>query len=160
MNSRFVFKVVLGAVMMLASASLAFAHINVSPAQSTQGAREKYTVRVPNEKKVDVVRLEAEFPVEAGIHRLEHKPEWTVVVAKDASGTITTAVWTLNIPPDTFVEIGVQGINSRTADHVVWKFVQHFADGSKESFTGPPGSPAPSPITTLMPARAPGRASH
>ena len=154
MNARFSwFSVVLGAVMTLTSAHLAFGHIIVVPAQSTQGARETYTVRVPNEQKVDCIRIEGEFPADAGVYRLEYKPEWNVNVKKDAEGNILSAVWTGKIPPDLFVEFGMQAINSKTTSRVVWKFVQHFTDGSSEEFTGPPGSRAPSPITTLMPAK-------
>ena len=154
MNARVsCFSVVLGAVMTLTSAHLAFGHIIVVPAQSTQGARERYTVRVPNEMKVDCIRIEGEFPADAGVFRLEYKPEWNVNVKRDAEGNILSAVWTGRIPPDLFVEFGMLGINSKTASRVVWKFVQHFTDGSTEEFTGPPGSPTPSPITMLMPAK-------
>ena len=154
MNARLSwFSVVLGAVMTLTSAHLAFGHIQVVPAQSAQGVRERYTVRVPNEKKVDCIRIEGEFPVEAGVYRLEYKPEWTVQVKKDAEGNIVRAVWTGKIPPDVFVEFGMMGINSKTASRAVWKYIQHFTDGSTEEFTGPPGSRAPSPVTMLVPVK-------
>jgi uncharacterized protein YcnI len=38
------------------------AHIRIYPAESVLGAREKYTMRVPNEKQVATVRIEGEFP--------------------------------------------------------------------------------------------------
>jgi hypothetical protein len=63
------------------------------------------------------------------------------------------------MPPDVFVEFGMLGINSKTASRMVWKFVAHFSDGSKEEFTGPPGSPTPSPVTMLMPAKPTARSS-
>ena len=40
--------------------SLAFGHIRIYPTDSTYGAREKYTMRVPNEKQVATIRVEGE----------------------------------------------------------------------------------------------------
>ena len=36
----------------------AFSHIRIYPIDSTYGAREKYTMRVPNEKQVESNRIE------------------------------------------------------------------------------------------------------
>ena len=41
---------ILLAANVLACGSLAFGHIRIAPAESTQGAREKYTMRVPERK--------------------------------------------------------------------------------------------------------------
>ena len=46
----------------LAYATLASAHIRIAPTESAPGAREKYTMRVPNEKQVKTIRVEGEFP--------------------------------------------------------------------------------------------------
>ena len=55
-------------------ASFAFAHIRINPTESTYGAREKYTMRVPNEKQVDSIRVEGEFPKDLQIYDFEFKP--------------------------------------------------------------------------------------
>ena len=46
----------------LSFAGLALAHIRIAPTESTVGAREKYTMRVPNEKQVGSSKIEGEFP--------------------------------------------------------------------------------------------------
>lgn len=52
----------------LTCASLALAHIRIAPTESVPGAREKCTMRVPNEKQVNTIRVEGEFP--AGLQNL------------------------------------------------------------------------------------------
>jgi uncharacterized protein YcnI len=46
----------------LVFSSLALGHIRIAPTESTSGAREKYTMRVPNEKQVSRSKIEGEFP--------------------------------------------------------------------------------------------------
>jgi uncharacterized protein YcnI len=142
----------LSGVVTLVFATQAFAHIRIAPAQSQQGAREKYTMRVPNEKQVKCIRIEGEFPADVQIYDFEFKPGWKIDFKKDDKGKISGAVWTGTMMPYEFVEFGMLGINSKTASSLVWKFVQYYDDGSKEEFTGPPGSRLPSPVTTLSPA--------
>jgi uncharacterized protein YcnI len=134
------------------SAHLAFAHIRIYPTESTLGAREKYTMRVPNEKKVTCIRIEGEFPPEVTIYDFEFKPGWKIDFKKDEKGKILGAVWTGAMAPYEFVEFGMLGINPKEGSNLVWKFVQYYDDGSKEEFTGPVGSRLPSPVTTLRPA--------
>jgi hypothetical protein len=134
-------------------ATQAFAHIRIAPTDSPQGAREKYTMRVPNEKQVKCIRIEGEFPADVTIYDFEFKPGWTIDFKKDDKGKIIGAVWTGTMMPYEFVEFGMLGINSKTATSLVWKFVQYYDDGQKEEFTGPPGSFLPSPVTTLTPPK-------
>jgi hypothetical protein len=147
---------VLGGVVTLAFATQAFAHIRIAPTESQQGAREKYTMRVPNEKQVKCVRVEGEFPADVNVYDFEFKPGWKIDFKKDDKGKIVGAVWTGVMMPYEFVEFGMLGLNSKTGASLVWKFVQYYDDGSKEEFTGPPGSRLPSPVTTLAPAKATG----
>lgn len=43
-------------------ATASVAHIRIYPTESAPGAREKYTMRVPNEKQINTIRVEGEFP--------------------------------------------------------------------------------------------------
>jgi uncharacterized protein YcnI len=132
-------------------ASLAFAHIRIYPNDSTYGAREKYTMRVPNEKQVDSIRVEGEFPKELQIYDFEFKQGWKIDFKKNDAGKIVGATWTGTVHPYEFVEFGMLGINPKEGQtkDLVWKFVQFYADGSKEEFTGPVGSRYPSPVVSL-----------
>jgi uncharacterized protein YcnI len=78
----------------LAFATLAFAHIRIAPTESTPGAREKYTMRVPNEQQVNTIRVEGEFPAGLQIYDFEFKPVWKIDFKKDDSGKIAGATWT------------------------------------------------------------------
>ena len=146
MSSR---NVIIGGACTLAFASLAFAHIRIAPTESTPGAREKYTMRVPNERKVNSIRVEGDFPAGLQIYDFEFKPGWTIDFKKDANGKIIGATWTGIVHPYEFVEFGMLGINPKEETNLVWKFVQYYEDGSKEEFTGPVGSFRPSPVTVL-----------
>ena len=146
-------RVTCGAAMTLALASSAFAHIRIYPTDSTQGAREKYTMRVPNEKQVASIRIEGEFPAGVSIYDFEFKPGWKIDFRKDDKGRIVGAVWTGRMQPYEFVEFGMLGLNDKEATSLVWKFVQYYEDGTKEEFTGPPGSRLPSPVTALAPPK-------
>jgi len=153
MTMRWLERVVLSAAMTLLAGHLAFAHIRILPAESTQGAREKYTMRVPNEKQVATIRVEGEFPSGVNIYDFEFKPGWRIDFKKDDKGRIVGAVWTGRIVPYEFVEFGMLGLNDKDSSSLVWRFVQYYDDGTKEEFTGPPGSRLPSPVTALAPAK-------
>src|SRR3989442_15384860 len=84
----------------------AFAHIRILPAESTQGAREKYTMRVPNGTQVATDRIEGEFRSGVNIYDFEFKPGWKSAFKNDATGKIVGAVWTGRIAPYEFVEFG------------------------------------------------------
>ena len=133
----------------LACATLAFAHIRIAPTESVPGAREKYTMRIPNEKQVNTIRVEGEFPAGLQIYDFEFKPGWKVDFKKDDSGKIVGATWTGKVQPYEFVEFGMLGINPKEEANLVWKFVQYYEDGTKDEFTGPVGSFRPSPVTVL-----------
>lgn len=133
----------------VACASLATAHIRIAPTESAPGAREKYTMRVPNEKPVNTIRVEGEFPAGLQIYDFEFKPGWKIDFKKDESGKIIGATWTGKVQPYEFVEFGMLGINPKEETSLVWKFVQYYEDGTKEEFTGPVGSFRPSPVTVL-----------
>ena len=138
----------------LLSWGIGLAHIRIYPAESILGAREKYTMRVPNEKQVATIRIEGEFPQDLKIYDFEFKPGWKVNIKKDADGRIVGATWIGTIEPYEFVEFGMLGINPKQGDTLVWKFVQYYADGKKEEFTGPVGTFYPSPVVKLNPAPA------
>jgi len=146
-------RVPLATAMILMFGEAVFAHIRILPAESTQGAREKYTMRVPNEKQVATIKIEGEFPSGVNIYDFEFKPGWKLDFKKDAKGKIVGAVWTGKIVPYEFVEFGMLGLNDKEASSLVWKFVQFYEDGTKEEFSGPAGSRLPSPVTTLQPVK-------
>jgi uncharacterized protein YcnI len=138
-------------VVALVCAQLASAHIRIYPNESTVGAREKYTMRVPNEKNVGSSKVEGEFPAELQVYDFEFKPGWKIDFKKDDKGRIIGATWTGKIEPLEFVEFGMLGINPKQGSNLTWKFIQYYDDGTKEEFVGPVGSRYPAPVVTLKP---------
>lgn len=125
------------------------AHVTVWPRQSDQGARERYAVRMPNEKKTDTIRLEGQFPAELKVSSFQQTPGWKIEVKRDAEGQIIGAVWTGVLPPDQFIEFGVVASNPKTGSDLTFKFIQTYADGLKVEWTGPTGSSSPAPKVEL-----------
>jgi uncharacterized protein YcnI len=129
-----------------------WAHIRIAPTESNLGAREKYTMRVPNEKQVGSSKIEGEFPAGLQVYDFEFKPGWKIDFKKDDKGSIVGATWTGKIQPYEFVEFGMLAINPKQGANLTWKFIQYYDDGTKEEFVGPVGSRLPSPVVTLKPA--------
>jgi uncharacterized protein YcnI len=142
-------RLLLGTILAIVPSALLFAHITIWPKESAPGARERYTMRVPNEKQVATVRIEGDFPAELNVYDFEFKPGWKIDFKKDDKGKITGATWTGKIAPYEFVEFGMLGLNPKEGASLTWKFVQFYEDGMKEEFTGPVGSRYPSPVVTL-----------
>jgi uncharacterized protein YcnI len=152
MQQPFRNRLLLSGVVTLALASSVYAHIRIAPTESAPGAREKYTMRVPNEKQVPSSKIEGEFPAGLDIYDFEFKPGWKIDFKKNDKGKIVGATWTGKIMPYEFVEFGMLGINPKEGTDLVWKFIQYYDDGTKEEFTGPVGSRLPSPVVTLKAA--------
>ena len=152
MQQPFRNRLLLSGVVTLALASSVYAHIRIAPTESAPGAREKYTMRVPNEKQVPSSKIEGEFPAGLDIYDFEFKSGWKIDFKKNDKGKIVGATWTGKIMPYEFVEFGMLGINPKEGTDLVWKFIQYYDDGTKEEFTGPVGSRLPSPVVTLKAA--------
>src|SRR5579864_2818117 len=95
------------AVLPLAAAG----HITVWPKSSESGARERYSIRVPNEKHVSTVKVEARVPEGLRITSLEQKAGWSIEVKRNAADAIVGATWSGELPPDQFTEFGVLAVN-------------------------------------------------
>jgi uncharacterized protein YcnI len=143
-------------------APIAFGHIRIYPTESAFGAREKYTMRVPNERQFPTVRVVGEFPAGLDVYDFEFKPGWKIDFKKDEKGKIIGATWTGRIEPYEFVEFGMLAINPKSGDSsMLWKFHQYYEDGFVEEFTAPPDAKMPlrpMPQVILKPADDPASA--
>ena len=129
MSKRFL----LGSLLTFLTACLALAHIRIAPTESAPGAREKYTMRVPNEKQVATVKIDGDFPPELNVYDFEFKPGWKIDFKKDDKGKIIGAVWTGKIVPYEFVEFGMLGLNPKEPAALVWKFVQYYETAARKN---------------------------
>jgi len=114
----------------------AFAHVTVSPRDSTVGVTEKYTMRVPNERAASTIRLEIEIPANAAVSYFEAKPGWKLEHKRDANGKIVTAIWTGGrIGPNEYMEFSFLGRNPREEGTITWKIIQAYDDGTQSEWT-------------------------
>jgi uncharacterized protein YcnI len=143
-------------------AGIASAHVVVYPKDTTQGAYEKFTVRVPTEKDVPTVKVEVKFPLDAvAISRFEPKVGWSYQIAKDTNGKITGVTWTAageGLSSTEFGDFSMQGKVADTATQISWKAYQTYKDGSVVEWVGAEGSDKPASITTVK-AKTPGAAA-
>jgi uncharacterized protein YcnI len=136
----------------LSFAGTASAHVTVWPKQSTTGAYEKYTVRVPVEKNSNTVKVQLQFPANENVETVEPVPGWNYTFQTDANGHNTGITWTATsggIKPHEFAEFSFIGVNPKTPTSLSWKAIQTYADGSVVEWTGDPKSDTPASVTTI-----------
>ena len=134
------------------TAIIAQAHVVILPRESTVGSTEKYTMRVPDEKNIPTVRMEAEFPAAVEIISVDAKEGWKIELKKDPSGKIVGAIWSGgSIAPREIAEFGFQARNPTEETKLVWNVIQVYEDGTKSEWTGPAGSRTPASVTQLKP---------
>ena len=148
---------VMAIVLTLAVHALAFAHAVVWPKTSTAGARERYTIRVPNERNVSTTRVEIQFPADVRVTGFIDVPGWQLEVVRDSAKRITGAVWTGDLPPERFAEFTFTATNPKDATAIVWPVLQRYADGENADWTGATGSNRPA-SSTMLAAAAPAEA--
>ena len=141
-------RIILGLALILAPAEV-FAHVTVSPKASSQGAWEKYEIRVPNEAKAETTALEVRFPAGLRVMSFEEKPGWTVEPLRDPSRAIAGARWSGKLAPERFVEFGIIAVNPKEGSELIWTAVQTYADGTVIHWSGPEGSKTPASRVAL-----------
>ena len=115
----------------------AFAHVTISPTESSTGASETYTMRVPTERESATVRVEAEFPMGMTVSDFESKTGWTIEPTRNAAGEVVSAVWSGgSIPPGQAEQFSFTARNPGDATTLMWKVVQIHADGSTAEWMG------------------------
>ncbi|WP_409341982.1 YcnI family protein [Paenibacillus sp. MBLB4367] len=139
---------------MMLMASAVSAHVTVFPKDATQGAYEKFTVRVPSEdKESPTTKVELKFAAnDVAVSRVEPKPGWKYEIAKDGEGKVTGITWTATdtgILATEFVEFNVQGKVGDTASQITWKAYQTYKNGTVVEWTGAPDAKTPASVTAV-----------
>ena len=166
------------AVLTLALAVPASAHVTVNPNTAVQGGYAKVTFRVPNESDTDsTTKVEVNLPADAPFASVSLKPVpgWTVASVKsklakpiEAHGSpITEAVskitWTATggaaIKPGQFQEFDVSLGPLPEVPQVVFKALQTYSDGTVVRWIDEPTTDGtepekPAPVLKLTPAAA------
>ena len=130
----------------LAVASLATSaagNVTVSPQASAPGAREKYELRVPNERKSATITVEIRFPAGMRVNAVEQKPGWHAEALRESAGHLTGVRGIGKLPPEQFTEFGLLGQNPASGSELVFTATQAFADGTKIEWSGAANSKTP-----------------
>ncbi|WAH38810.1 YcnI family copper-binding membrane protein [Alicyclobacillus dauci] len=136
----------------LAITTTAFAHVIVTPAQSTVGAWEKYTMRVPCEKTDPTWKIVLKIPNGVEFEQYEPVPGWTVQTQKSGQSgeTVTWSTSGTGIQPGQFDEFSFVAKNPTSPTKVAWDAYQYYKDGTIVEWTGDEGSSTPHSFTNIL----------
>ena len=129
---------------------VAHAHVSVWPRESSAGATEKYTVRVPTEGKVTTTAAELEVPAGVVVEVVAMPRGWKHEIKRQGD-RIVGITWTMDVPPGEFVEFAFVARNPRDKNEIVWTLRQRFADGTVTDWTKGPTGTRPTAVTKLAP---------
>jgi uncharacterized protein YcnI len=133
---------------------VADAHVSIMPRQSTHGATEKYTIRIPTEGKVATVGADIGFPEGVIVEAIQAPAGWKYEVKRQDDRIVSMTIQA-EVKPYEFIEVGFVARNPRSGARIVWKLSQRFADGTVTDWTNAPdGVLRPTAITQLAPAAA------
>ena len=151
-NARVRFLTGVAASLILLIPMVAEGHISIWPRESTAGATEKYTLRVPTEGKVTTTSVDLEVPEGVTVETLAVPAGWKQDIKRQGD-RITAITWNLAIKPGEFVEFSFIARNPKDKSQIVWKLRQHFADGSVADMTNTPTGVRPNATTKLTPIK-------
>lgn len=126
----------------------AHAHVSIWPRQSTQGATERYTVRIPSEGEVATTAAELEVPEGVIVEVLLAPSAWKHEI-KRKDDRIVAINWQVDVKPGEFIEVGFVARNPRQGAQIVWMLRQRFADGTVTDWTNGPQGLRPTAVTRL-----------
>ena len=128
------------------------AHVSITPRQSTGGATEKYTIRIPTEGKVATTGADIEFPEGVIVEVVQAPAGWKYEVKRQDDRIVSMAIQA-DVKPGEFIEVGFVARNPRTGNRIVWTLRQRFADGTVTDWTtAPNGTVRPTAVTQLTAA--------
>ena len=136
-------------VFMLALPTMAWAHVTVRPRESSPGAEEGYTVRVPTEGAVTTTSVRLEIP--DGVTVLEVDMVDGATFETERSGDrIVGITWKKEIKPKDASEFSFRARNPSGTAELTWRAHQHFADGTVTDWVGPAGDRRPAAVTKIQ----------
>ena len=124
------------------------AHVSITPRESTHGATEKYTIRIPTEGKVATTGADIEFPAGVIVETIQAPAGWTYAV-KRLDDRIVSMTIQADVKPGEFIEVGFVARNPRSGERLVWTLRQRFADGTVTDWTKGPNGVRPTAVTQL-----------
>lgn len=136
----------------LAFASIASAHVTVSPGEVEQGAYEIFTVRVPTEGEQPTTKIEVKIPSGVEVSRVEPKAGWSYEMEKNGDEKVTAITWTTDgegLLPSEFTDFNMQGKVGEDTTSLEWKAYQTYNGGKIVEWVGAEGSDKPASVTEV-----------
>ena len=124
------------------------AHVSITPRESTHGATEKYTIRIPTEGKVATTGADIEFPAGVIVETIQTPAGWTYAVKRQDDRIVSMTIQA-DVKPGEFIEVGFVARNPRSGERIVWTLRQRFADGTVTDWTKGPNGVRPTAVTQL-----------
>ncbi len=135
---------------LLLPARPAAAHVLVTPAHSTYGAAELYTVTAQCERPVATTRVELRIPPGVTVYSFAPTPGWQREIQVDGAGRVTGIVWSGGlILPQEFAQFAFFARNPARGSTLIWNAFQTYQDGFAVAWTGAPNSLQPAAVTVL-----------
>lgn len=130
-----------GLALLAGGAAPALAHIDVLPAQVTQGEAQQFTIRVPNERDLPATRVQVDFPPQITVYSFAAPPPgWTMRTVTGPDKRFSGVVYSGSLPVSQYVDFQVLGTPFE-AGTAIWKTRQTYADGSVKPWTAAPEKP-------------------
>ena len=146
-------RIALLTVVALFVCAAAEAHVRVTPVESSAGATETYSARVPTEGTVTTTSVQLDVPDGMTIVSASAPAGASYELKRDGA-RIVAIVWTTTIKPGEVAMLSFVARNPKAGDQIEWKVHQRYADGTSDDWTGPAGDRRPAPITKLLGASA------
>ncbi len=149
--------VLAAALVPLAAAPVAQAHVSVLPAIAVKQQPTEFTVRVPAEEGLTTTQIRVGFPPEITVYAVADAPGWTTKIITRPDGRLGGVIWSGGvIPPSQYADFTVLGtpLGEGTA---VWPAWQTTSSGTVKRWTGPPEAPGAAAAETAV--NRPGPAS-
>ena len=122
-----------GMLTVLAVAAVS-AHVTIGPTESTLGANQKYTIRVPTEGQAATVGVDLEVPENVTVSYIQATGGWKSELTREGRRIVGVS-WTVEIPPSHFGELSFNARNPKEGTAIAWKVKQRFADGTSQDYT-------------------------
>lgn len=133
---------------LLLFAAVASAHVSVLPKESTTGAWETYTMKVPVEKDVNTNKVVLKMPKGVEFQQYEPIPGWKTTV-DEAAGTVTWQAEGSGIAAGQFQRFTFVAKNPEQPGEAAWDAFQYYTDGSIVEWTGDENADTPHSITAI-----------
>lgn len=149
----------IGALLTLAVAAPAWAHVVVSPEEVTAEDYATLTVSVPTEKEVPTTKVRVEVPDGFVLSGVQPVPGWDYSFEEDR-GLIKAVTFSGGeIRPREFQQFLLQAQAPEEPGAYPWKAIQTYEDGSVVEWVGAPDSEEPASVVEVASAGSAGHGS-